>query len=218
MADFDIRVAIDRVWAEPRGTPAVILRRAEELFAEKGFDGVTIRDLAQAADVNVATVHFHWKTKQTLYEAVHRNLDLYLLNIIFELNRAVEEEGLDFAHQIDRWIDLSMRVFLERPTTARLTLQYLSRQAPDDSPEFLKHEVQLTEFLETEIARHLPEAQQDLDISLTMLCTTYYGLVLFCDSPLQRAILGGSVYESEALQQRVRDFGRRLLRSLVDLD
>ena len=31
-----------------------ILDKAEELFAEKGYDGTTVRDIAKSADVNLA--------------------------------------------------------------------------------------------------------------------------------------------------------------------
>ena len=44
-----------------------LLDAAEVLFAEKGFDGVSIRELAAAADVNVAAVNYHFQGKQNLY-------------------------------------------------------------------------------------------------------------------------------------------------------
>lgn len=47
-----------------------LIRAATELFAHRGFDGVTIRDLAEAATVNVAAVHYHFGGKRELYAAV----------------------------------------------------------------------------------------------------------------------------------------------------
>jgi AcrR family transcriptional regulator len=41
-----------------------------ELFAARGLDGTTIRDLAGAAGVNVAAVHYHFGGKDELYAAV----------------------------------------------------------------------------------------------------------------------------------------------------
>jgi AcrR family transcriptional regulator len=40
---------------------------AQSLFAEQGFDGVTIADVAQAADVAVQTVFNHFSTKEELF-------------------------------------------------------------------------------------------------------------------------------------------------------
>jgi TetR/AcrR family transcriptional regulator, regulator of cefoperazone and chloramphenicol sensitivity len=50
-----------------------IVDAAGELFAERGFDGTTVRDICQAADANVAAVNYYFGDKQRLYvEAVVR--------------------------------------------------------------------------------------------------------------------------------------------------
>ena len=41
-----------------------------KLFASRGLEGTTIRDLAGAAEVNVAAVHYHFGGKDQLYAAV----------------------------------------------------------------------------------------------------------------------------------------------------
>lgn len=47
-----------------------LLNAGTRLFAERGIDGVAIRDLAKAAGVNVAAVHYHFGGKDELYAAV----------------------------------------------------------------------------------------------------------------------------------------------------
>jgi AcrR family transcriptional regulator len=47
-----------------------ILDAAEKLFAERGFYGVSIRDVTGAAEVDVALVAYHFGNKQGLLEAV----------------------------------------------------------------------------------------------------------------------------------------------------
>ena len=50
-----------------------IIDSAGELFAERGFDTTTVRDICQAADANVAAVNYYFGDKQRLYvEAVVR--------------------------------------------------------------------------------------------------------------------------------------------------
>lgn len=44
-----------------------LLDAAEELFALRGYDGVSIREIAGAADVNVAAVNYHFHGKLKLY-------------------------------------------------------------------------------------------------------------------------------------------------------
>jgi len=47
-----------------------IINAAIELFAEKGFEGSSIRDLAARADVNVAMVNYYFGSKEKMFEAI----------------------------------------------------------------------------------------------------------------------------------------------------
>jgi len=50
-----------------------ILLAAGRIFAEKGFQGTTIRQICEEAGVNIAAVNYHFGDKEHLYiEAVHR--------------------------------------------------------------------------------------------------------------------------------------------------
>jgi len=44
-----------------------IIGIATRLFAERGFDGVTVRDICAKAQVSVAMVNYHFKNKEGLY-------------------------------------------------------------------------------------------------------------------------------------------------------
>jgi AcrR family transcriptional regulator len=49
-----------------------LLDAAEGLFCERGFDGTTIRDIAAAADCNIASVNYYFGGKENLYAEVWR--------------------------------------------------------------------------------------------------------------------------------------------------
>lgn len=53
-----------------RDTPDLILDAAEAVFADSGFDGATTRSIAEVAGVNPALIHYHFKSKEQLFEAV----------------------------------------------------------------------------------------------------------------------------------------------------
>ncbi len=51
------------VSAKPAGTRERILDAAEKLFAEQGFNGVSTRDITEAAGANSAAMHYHFGSK-----------------------------------------------------------------------------------------------------------------------------------------------------------
>jgi TetR/AcrR family transcriptional regulator, regulator of cefoperazone and chloramphenicol sensitivity len=50
-----------------------LLAVAEKLFAEKGFNGVSVREITQCADCNLASVNYYFGNKQNLYYDVFRH-------------------------------------------------------------------------------------------------------------------------------------------------
>ncbi len=51
-------------------TRAAILKAARRVFAQRGLDGASIRDVAEAAKVNTAMIYYYFKDKEDLYRAV----------------------------------------------------------------------------------------------------------------------------------------------------
>jgi AcrR family transcriptional regulator len=50
-----------------------ILNEAESLFARKGYHGVSVREITNAASCNLAAVNYHFGNKQNLYLEVFRS-------------------------------------------------------------------------------------------------------------------------------------------------
>ena len=48
-------------------TKTKILEVARLLFADQGFEGTSIREIAKAADVNIASVNYHFNNKENLF-------------------------------------------------------------------------------------------------------------------------------------------------------
>jgi AcrR family transcriptional regulator len=47
-----------------------IIETAEQLFAEKGFNGTSVRDIAEKANVNLAMISYYFGSKDKLFEAL----------------------------------------------------------------------------------------------------------------------------------------------------
>lgn len=60
--------------AQGEETRAILINTAARLFALNGYHGVSMRTLAAEADVNLATVGYHFGGKAGLYEAIIMNI------------------------------------------------------------------------------------------------------------------------------------------------
>ena len=51
-------------------TAARILQAADELFGERGFAGVSVRDITERADANKALLFYYFTSKEALFERI----------------------------------------------------------------------------------------------------------------------------------------------------
>src|SRR5690349_4020093 len=68
--------AVGRRRLAAEATKERILVAAETLFSQQGLDGVSVREIAAAAKLDVAMINYHFGSKLGLYRAVfHRRID-----------------------------------------------------------------------------------------------------------------------------------------------
>ena len=54
-------------------TEAAILNAAKSIFQRKGMDGARMQEIANEAGINKALLHYYYRSKQLLFEAVFKN-------------------------------------------------------------------------------------------------------------------------------------------------
>lgn len=79
-----------------------IINAAIELFAQKGFEGTSIRDLASKADVNVAMINYYFGSKDKLFEAL---VEMKGGSSRAILEGLLHDKQLSSVEKIDRVID-----------------------------------------------------------------------------------------------------------------
>lgn len=62
-----------------------IINVAEQLFAENGFDGTSVRDIAQKAKVNIAMISYYFGSKEKLLESIIEKKYNFSKNILDSL-------------------------------------------------------------------------------------------------------------------------------------
>lgn len=83
-----------------------LIRVAMQLFADKGFDGVTVRDISSAAGVSVGLINHHFGSKDGLRDAVDRFFIRQFEEVLFDdpspaQNRTDMDSVVEW---VERWI------------------------------------------------------------------------------------------------------------------
>ena len=105
-----------------------ILIVAEELFAEKGFDGTSVRDIAQQAGVNLAMISYYFGSKEKLLESLVELRAGYAYGILEELNK---DESLSPWDKIDRLVDFYVDRILSNLRFHNIMYQESSMRSED---------------------------------------------------------------------------------------
>lgn len=189
---------------EPRTTRDQILDAAERLFAQRGFAGVSMRDIAAETTLkNQASLYHHFDNKRALYEAVlARGLD-HILALL------PEPGGTGSADELGTNLDLLLDYLSEHPHLAQL----IQRAALDDSRYLESAVSRLVRPLYTQGRRALtgadrlwrPEEVPHLAAGLYHLIFGY-----FANAALFRAVVRGDPLSPAAVDRQ-----RRFLKAAV---
>jgi AcrR family transcriptional regulator len=207
------KTALDKAREAPGSTKARILGAAEEVFAARGFEGASTREIAARAGVNISSLHYHWESKETLYFAVFRNI----FDRIVDLLRNTLGPLLAGEAKRDETIDAAMGelfdFFADNPNVPKLLVRRIVEN--EEIEVGIERDVLVPAWgVFSEWLGRLGRRLSDEESRLFMLSVHSVMLVYLLDSRSYRSLLGGSV-RSGALRAEVRrhviDLVHRLL-------
>lgn len=88
-----------------------IFDAAHEVFTQKGMDGAKMQDIAEKAGINKALLHYYYRTKEKLYEAVAKAV----INRAVPAVRKVLESDLPLHDKLFGFIDTYMGIIRMNP-------------------------------------------------------------------------------------------------------
>lgn len=137
--------------SRPGGRIDDILDAAATLFAARGFDGVSTRDLAGAVGLNIATVHHHVGRKADLYQAVMERLHLrerlVLERAVARLDASDFHDPAQVAEALRRALDDYLDFLVGEPTAAPLWLRRWVDAPTDPDALWQRHSAPLYALL-----------------------------------------------------------------------
>jgi TetR/AcrR family transcriptional regulator len=99
-----------------------IINIAGKLFAQYGYDAVSVRDITRKADVNLGAITYHFGGKEALYREMVLSMAKTLRNEVEKL------ETLDCSatEKLTAFIQCYLKMLLQNPNRARMILMEMS--------------------------------------------------------------------------------------------
>lgn len=149
-----------------------ILEVSEVLFAEKGFDGTSIRNIAKVAKINVAMVSYYFGSKERLLESliVYRTSDLknQLDNLL--------QEDLEPIDKINKLIELYInRINSNRGIYRILHFEFTSKKREQNLQAFSELKKGNLKSLETIIEEGQKKGIFRKDVIIPLITPTILG-------------------------------------------
>jgi AcrR family transcriptional regulator len=195
----------------PGSTKARILEAAEAIFAARGFEGASTREIAARAGVNISSLHYHWASKEMLYVAVFQDVFDRLTGLLRDtLVRLAEERRREVV--VTRVMRELIAFMAEHPSVPKLLARRLLESDVDlgvDRDVLEPAWEVFAAWLGRNGAR-----MSDTERRLVMLSAHSVLLLYMLDSSSYQSLLGGSVFASP-LRAQVERHLVRLVEALL---
>jgi AcrR family transcriptional regulator len=89
-----------------------IIETAERLFAERGFDGTSVRDIADEAGINVAMISYYFGSKEKLMEAL---FELRVGSVKLRMENLIKDDSLSPIEKVNMLIDEHIERVMLKP-------------------------------------------------------------------------------------------------------
>ena len=109
-----------------------IIETAETLFAERGFDGTSVRDIADVAGINVAMISYYFGSKEKLMEAL---FELRVGTVKMRIESLIKDESLTPLEKVNMLIDEHIERITQRQCFHKIMVGV---QVTNKNPAILK--------------------------------------------------------------------------------
>lgn len=109
-----------------------IIETAERLFAERGFDGTSVRDIADEAGINVAMISYYFGSKEKLMEAL---FELRVGTVKMRIESLIKDESLTPLEKVNILIDEHIERIMQKQCFHKIMVGV---QVTNKNPAILK--------------------------------------------------------------------------------
>lgn len=104
-------------------TEEKILEAATSVFVTKGMEGARMQEIADEAGINKALLHYYFRSKERLFEAIFSNV----INMAFPQITQILKSDVDFVTKMNQVIDAYISLLRKHPFIPVFVLKELNR-------------------------------------------------------------------------------------------
>lgn len=211
-----VKSALDKVREAPGSTKARILDAAQEVFAAKGFEGASTREIAARAEVNISSLHYHWESKETLYLAIFERIFQQLVDLL-KGEVATPKSEDDARAVIERAMGVTFDFYIENPTIPKLLMRRMMETEPVEKSAMRESVGPALKVFTDWVRSFAPDRLPEKDVSFFMLAVQSVLFMSMLESPFVEGLLGGTV-QDPGVRARVRRQVIQLVLTLLGVD
>jgi len=114
-------------------TEQTILEAAKKVFLDKGFDGARMQQIAEEAGINKALLHYYFRSKDNLFDAIFENAFKEFLPNIGQILRS----DLPYEDKIRTFVETYIDMLSQNPYLPIFILREIQR-SPEKMIEMIK--------------------------------------------------------------------------------
>ena len=103
-----------------------IIETAQQLFVKNGFTDTNMSDIAAAVGINRPTLHYYFRTKDKMFQAVFGNIILSLAPEI----QGIMVQDKPISERIGRVVDAYFKIFTDNPSLPIFIVREIERDMP----------------------------------------------------------------------------------------
>jgi AcrR family transcriptional regulator len=154
---------------------AQLMDTAEKLFSQKGFDGTSVRDIAEAAGINTAMISYYFGSKEKLMEEIFERKSL---NIREKVDNLLKDDSLDPLQKMYSLVDKYIEGIMQRKVFHRILLcEQIINQNPSIIQMVEKMKARNTECINDLIRLGQKKGVFKKNIDIPMLTNTLIGTI-----------------------------------------
>ncbi len=149
-----------------------ILEVAEKLFAENGFDGTSVRQIAKEADVNVAMISYYFGSKEKMLEVL---LGYRMADFKIQLESILSKKT-SYPEKIDEIVAfVVMRIHKNRRTHKIVNLEYSKDSRSINFEKYLQQKDENYRVIEAFVKQGQEEGVFSKKVNIPLIIPTIMG-------------------------------------------